>query len=144
MALLDKDEAEEFLTDEKWAVVMNTITNPPTVKINIPSVEVFDILSREIPTITISDLESANSLETDISDDTVTDAPLEHLNEQLNEQPTEQPTEQPFDLNEEQSTEQPINPKDLSGSDGALDTLASLAGGLEGKTDLHFIHNWMR
>ena len=123
MALLAKDQAEQFLTAEKWAVVMEKITNPPTVKINIPSVEIFDILSREIPTMRISDLESADSLEAD----TVTDAPLEQLNEQ--------PTEQPFDLTEEQFTEQPISPKDSS--DGALDTLASLAGGLEGKKDLH-------
>jgi hypothetical protein len=130
MALLDKEQAEEFFTAEKWAVVMEKITTPPTVKINIPSVEIFDILSREIPTMRISDLESANILEADISADTVTNAPLEQLNEQ--------PTEQPFDLNEEQSTEQPISSKDSS--DGALDTLASLAGGLEGKNDLHIIH----
>ena len=121
MALLDKDRDEQFLTAEKWAVVMEKITNPPTVKINIPSVEIFDILSREIPTMRISDLESADSLEADVSTDAVTDVPLE------------QQTEQSFDLTEEQFTEEPISPKDSS--DGALDTLASLAGGLEGKND---------
>ena len=73
MALLDKDQDEQFLTAEKWAVVMEKITNPPTVKINIPSVEIFDILSREIPTMRISDLESADSLEADVSTDAVTD-----------------------------------------------------------------------
>ena len=127
MALLDKDQAEQFLTAEKLAVVKEKITNPPTVKINIPSVEIFDILSREIPTMKISDLESVDSLEADVSADAVTDAPLEQLNEQQ--------TEQPFDLTEEQFTEEPISPKDSS--DGALDTLASLAGGLEGKNDLN-------
>ena len=49
MSILDENVANNFLTDEKWAIVNEKINNPPTVKISLPSVQVYDILSREIP-----------------------------------------------------------------------------------------------